>query len=159
MNEFKSIKSTSDAKLIIFHYIERRLNEWAKWCKSGDKEKLTKGYPSASTVSHLMTMGHMVIEHSGPKPMPLHPAEEEIENIIGELAACYYSLAEVVRCHYLESGDICYKARKIGYSRTKFNETLANARWWLSGRLVPHDQVQAFIEELKRIQAREPKKM
>ncbi len=151
MNEIESIiKTPADAKVAIFYYINARLVEWASWFK--EYITLGIGYPPCSVEYRLMTEGHVTREYIGLKPMPSNPAAEEIERIVQDMAACCYPLAEVIRCYYFTNGDIYYKARKIAYSRTQFNETLANARWWLVGRLATHPTLERLISQFKRLQ-------
>ena len=143
------INSSSDAKKAILEYIEERLIEWADWFKK--KEHLGVGYPPMSVEYRLMTEGHITREYLGHKPSPVHTAAEEIESLIRELSGQNLELAEVLRCHYLESGNIPFKSKRVGMSTAHYTVLLNTARWWLAARLTAKVQLRELVNYFQKI--------
>ena len=104
-----------NAKAAIFHYIEKRLHEWAEWFNR--KENLIKGYATTSIEYRMMTEGFIPNENFGPKPLPSNESAEEIESHIKEMSNQHQAMAEVLRVYYLQRGNLRDKARRVGISQ------------------------------------------
>ena len=122
-----------DAKSEILAYINDRLCEWAEWTLSD--RHLGIGYPPCSLEYRLMREGHVEKTYLGFTPLPEHPAAEEMEALLVEMATQYRQMADVIYAYYLERDGYLQKSRRLGISIALFKTHLNMGRWWLAGRL------------------------
>jgi hypothetical protein len=114
------------------HYVERRLDHWAKWYSSGNSYGL--GYPSEKIEYVLMTVGIMV-KSTAAKPVPSDEEAEEIEALVTEMAIQNDKIASALRSQYYGNGLLADRAKKLGISYPQFKIYVDMARQWLAGRL------------------------
>lgn len=140
-----------DAKSLILHYINSRLEEWADWARLG--ANLGIGYPPCAIEYRIMTEGHVMRGYSGLTPMPTHPSAEEMEQLMREMAALNRKMSEVVAYYYLYPGGIREQARTLQMSHSLFEMHLNTARWWFAGRLASKSQVKELTRYFKQLQS------
>ena len=114
------------------HYVEQRLEHWARWYSSGNYYGL--GFHSETIEYVLMTVGVM-IKSTGLKPLPYDEGAEEIEALVTEMTKHNEKMAIMLRIHYFGNGLVSERAEKLGVSYGRFRVYVDMARQWLAGRL------------------------
>ena len=142
--------TTEDAKAAILNYINSRLDEWAEWSQQGSN--LGVGYPPCAIEYRMMTEGHVTRGYSGLTPLPTHPAAEEMEQLICEMAAQNHKMAQVITFYHLHPGGIRDHARQLNMSHAYFETHLNTARWWLAGRLSTREHIKILTRHFKALQ-------
>lgn len=113
-------------------YINKRLSHWANWfVHHGD---FGLGFPHKSLEGRLIDNGG-ILTHSTIRYIPSNGMAEETENLIKELAEQNTKLADALREYYFGTGNMVYKARRIGMSPSHFKVHVDTAKYWLIGRL------------------------
>jgi len=116
----------------VLEQVITRLEEWAEWVASGSG--LGLGYPRTS-LEYRLLRGAYVRQNQGRALLAHHPAAEEMETWIREMASQSPPMAQALRCHYLTGGGLRDEAQKLGISHNHFRMQLAMAQQWLAGRL------------------------
>lgn len=117
------------------HYLENRLHQWAEWYSR--KEDNGLGFPSESNEYKMQTYGNVPRGTPGPKPLPVHPAAQEVEETISMMAtknSQTEQYAAALRHYYLEGRENKRKAAKIMcVSEAQFYIFFNGALCWLDG--------------------------
>ena len=116
----------------VLEQVIARLEEWAEWVTAGSG--LGLGYPRTS-LEYRLLRGSYTRQIQRRPTLAHHPAAEEMENWIREMALNNPPMAQALRCHYLTGGGLREQAKCLGISHTHFRIQLAMAQQWLAGRL------------------------
>jgi hypothetical protein len=113
-------------------YVEKRLEDWAKWFSVQNDPGL--GFRSYTKEYVLMTLG-TVVQTSTIKPIPCNEEAEEIEYIVSEMAKYNDKMAKILCTQYLGKGSISERAQKLGISYARFRSYVDMARQWVAAKI------------------------
>lgn len=111
--------------------VQTRLEEWAEWYSRGQVYGL--GYSSCRLDYRIMTS--VQTHRKGGQSLPSHPAAEEIESWVCEMAQHNQLMALALRAHYFHGGSLRAKAALLKISHTQFKFQVSMGEQWLAGRL------------------------
>ena len=82
----------------------------------------------------------VIIRNPGYSLLPTNESDEEIENLVSEMAQQNKTIALALRCHYFNRGSLRDKAKQLAHmgvkmSHTQFKYYVDLAHQWLAGRL------------------------
>jgi hypothetical protein len=121
------------------HYLEMRLDEWARW--NVDILLGNLGYPKISPIAIIVEMG-VLIRSGQPKSPIEHPKAEEVNSWVKRMELDYPRYAQALRDYYYNRGNFPLRAiahyRKISISTLKAR--VESAKIWLSGHLSANEQ-------------------
>lgn len=119
--------------------LERLLNHWGKWVKSGNKIGL--GYSGKNNLAKISESGGMFFYGTGLKLIPDDPRAEEMERLIIKLSHFNPREANAVKEYYGKQLSRQEAASRLKISVTTLNERIRLAKMWLSGRLTVYFDV------------------
>lgn len=116
------------------HYLEMRLDEWARWHISIMMGNM--GYPGISPMAVVIEMGTFIRSGNPKSPIENYNAEE-VNTWVKRMEKVYPRYAEALRDYYYSRGKLPLRAiahhRKISISTLK--SRVESAKIWLSGHL------------------------
>lgn len=113
-------------------YIERRLQEWAEWSKTGNF--LGIGYQRQSSIAMFQDGKTINGRKTHKNSLSANEGAEEMEKMIGEMAQYKPIIANCLRSYYLEQLSLRKSAKKLGISHAQYGVYLQMARSWLMAR-------------------------
>ncbi len=114
-------------------YLERRLQEWAEWLKTGNF--LNIGYHRQSSIA-MFHQGKAINQNRKSKAsVDAHEDAEEIEKMIVQMKNYKPLMADCLRHYYLSQMSLRESAKKFGISHAQYGVYLQMAKQWLIGRL------------------------
>jgi hypothetical protein len=116
---------------VVEKYVEQRLLEWAEWVAKGCGSGI--GFSSKNLLAKIAELGGLWIRGTGRHYFPNHPAAEEIEFLVQQLAEQQPGRAKVLRICYLYPEVPEEKAKQSGYSPSQYYFQLKLAHEWFVG--------------------------
>lgn len=120
-------------------YVEERLIEWAEWYKKGGDSGI--GFSHRNMLARLREEGGLLISGTGAKSLASHPAAEEIEYLVRELAKRHFDRAKALQIYYFYPIEHELKAKRSGFKKTQYYTHLSLAREWIKGYLYAHKKI------------------
>jgi len=114
-------------------YLERRLQEWAEWLKTGNS--LNIGYQRQSSIA-MFHEGKTI--NSAGKPtrgVETHEEAEEMEKMIAQMSRYKPIMADCLRNYYLNQLSLRNGSKRLGISHVEYRINVHMAKQWLCGKL------------------------
>lgn len=114
-------------------YVERRLDEWARWYSRGNLPGL--GYPPCSLEYRLMKAGGVRTQAPGQRFSPVNESADAMEKLVQEMALQNALMALALRRYYFHHRSLRTQATHVGVSYGKLKALVDMAKQWIVGRL------------------------